>query len=84
MSEFPEALADMIRHQPPPAADAPGGRKKNYTEAPELYEEMGIVLFDPEDPDSLNLAPENVPATLHADTYAKRLVGAFNRRNPFY
>lgn len=54
------------------------------TDAPELYEEMGIVLFDPGDPGSLDLAPEGVPPALHATTYAQRLVDAFNRRNPFY
>jgi len=54
------------------------------TDAPELYEEMGILLFDPGDPESLDLAPAEVPNTLQADTYPKRLVDAFNRRNPFY
>lgn len=54
------------------------------TDAPELYEEMGIVLFDPGDPDSLDLAPTGVPKTLHAATYPARLVDGFNRRNPFY
>lgn len=54
------------------------------TDAPELYEEMSIVLFDPGDPDSLDLAPASVPEMLHAATYPQRLVDAFNRRNPFY
>jgi len=54
------------------------------TDAPELYEEMGILLFDPGDPESLDFAPTGVTISLHAATYARRLVDAFNRRNPFY
>jgi hypothetical protein len=54
------------------------------TDAPELYEEMGIVLFDPGNPKSLDLSPNDVPDSLHATTYPKRLVDVFNRRNPFY
>ena len=54
------------------------------TDAPELYEEMGIALFDPGDPGSLDLASADIPAALHAATYPARLVDAFNRRNPFY
>ena len=54
------------------------------TDAPELYEEMGIALFDPGDPGSLDLAAVDIPAALHAATYPARLVDAFNRRNPFY
>lgn len=54
------------------------------TDAPELYEEIGMLLFDPGDPDSLDLAPATIPESLHAATYPKRLVDAFNRRNPFY
>lgn len=54
------------------------------TDAPELYEELGMVLFDPGNPGSLELAPPGVPTELHAATYADRLVDAFNRRNPFF
>lgn len=54
------------------------------TDAPELYEEIGIVLFDPGNPESVDFAPAEVPTSLHATTYAARLVDAFNRRNPFY
>ncbi|NCA70426.1 MAG: hypothetical protein EOM91_10000 [Sphingobacteriia bacterium] len=54
------------------------------TDAPELYEVIGIMLLDPGEPDSLDLAPAGVPAELHAECYAQRLVDAFNRRNPFY
>jgi hypothetical protein len=54
------------------------------TDAPELYEEIGILLFDPGDPASLDLAPTGVPESLHAANYPYRLVDAFNRRNPFY
>lgn len=54
------------------------------TDAPELYEEIGIALLDPGDPGSLDLEPPGVPATLQAASYAERLVGTFNRRNPFY
>jgi hypothetical protein len=59
-------------------------KRRLPTDAPELYEEIGIVLFDPGDADSLDLAPEAVPPELHAVTYLERLVYAFNRRNPFY
>jgi hypothetical protein len=58
--------------------------RKLPTDAPELYEEMGILLFDPGDPDSLDLAPAGVPEFLHGASYLQRLVDAFNRRNPFY
>jgi hypothetical protein len=54
------------------------------TDAPELYEAIGILLFDPGDPHSLDLAPDGVPEALHAASYPRRLVDAFNRRNPFY
>lgn len=54
------------------------------SDAPELYEEIGIALFDPGDPESLDLAPQSVPTGLHATSYPQRLVDAFNRRNPFY
>ena len=58
--------------------------RKLPTDAPELYEEMGILLFEPGHPGSVDLAPEGVPDSLRADTYVERLAGAFNRRNPFY
>jgi hypothetical protein len=54
------------------------------TDAPELYEEIGIALFDPGDADSLQVAPPSLPPNLQAATYAQRLVDTFNRRNPFY
>jgi hypothetical protein len=54
------------------------------TDAPELYEEIGVVLFDPGGADSLDLAPASLPAELHAINYPQRLFDAFNRRNPFY
>jgi len=54
------------------------------TDAPELYEELGILLFDPGDADSLDLAPASVPPELHAITYPQRLIDSFDRRNPFY
>ena len=54
------------------------------TDAPELYEELGILLFDPGDADSLDLAPASVPPELHAITYPRRLIQSFNRRNPSY
>jgi hypothetical protein len=54
------------------------------TDAPELYEEIGVFRFDPGDAESLDLAPEAVPERLHAANYPERLLDAFNRRNPFY
>lgn len=54
------------------------------TDAPELYEEIGIALFDPGDADSLDLAPACLPTELHANNYPQRLLDSFNRRNPFY
>lgn len=59
-------------------------KRRLPTDAPELYEEIGILLLDPGDADSLDLAPQSVPPELHAATYPQRLVDAFNRRNPFY
>lgn len=59
-------------------------KRRLPTDAPELYEEIGIALLDPGDPDSLDLAPASVPPELHALTYPQRLVDTFNRRNPFY
>ncbi|MCG6939810.1 MAG: hypothetical protein LJE69_00970 [Thiohalocapsa sp.] len=54
------------------------------TDAPELYEEIGILLFGPGDPDPLDLTLGGVPDSLHAASYPHRLVDTFNRRNPFY
>ena len=54
------------------------------TDAPELYEEIGIALLDPGDPGSLDLEPPGIPASLQASSYPQRLVDTFNRRNPFY
>lgn len=59
-------------------------KRRLPTDAPELYQEIGIALFDPGDADSLDLAPQPVPPELHASTYPQRLLEAFNRRNPFY
>ena len=53
------------------------------TDAPELYEAMGIMMFNQGDPESLDMAPGEVAPSLHAATYARRLADAFNRRNPF-
>jgi hypothetical protein len=58
--------------------------RKLPTDAPELYEEMGILMFDPGEPDTMDLAPAGVPDHLQAASYVERLVNAFNRRNPFY
>jgi hypothetical protein len=58
--------------------------RKLPTDAPELYEEMGIITFDPGDPASLDLTPAGVPDSLQGVSYVQRLVDAFNRRNPFY
>ena len=59
-------------------------KRRLPTDAPELYEEIGILLFDPGDADSLDPAPACLPDELHAASYSRRLVDAFNRRNPFY
>ena len=59
-------------------------KRRLPTDAPELYEEIGIALFDPGDADSLDLAPQLVPPELRGVTYPQRLLEAFNRRNPFY
>jgi hypothetical protein len=53
-------------------------------ESPEIYETMGILLFDPGDPDSLDVAPLGVPERLQAQGYCERLVAAFHARNPFH
>ena len=53
-------------------------------EAPELYERMGIVLFNPGDPASLEIAPRDVPQRLQFTEYCEGIVKAFHGRNPFY
>jgi hypothetical protein len=53
-------------------------------QAPEIYEEMGILLLRPGDPASLDLAPAGVPANLQAASYVERMLERFKRRNPFY
>lgn len=53
-------------------------------EPPELYEAIGIMVMDPGDPESVDLAPRLVPEHLHAVTYCERLVEIFHRRNPFF
>lgn len=58
--------------------------RKRPDEAPEVYETMGILLLDPGDPSSLDLAPPAVPEALRAATYPQRLVESFRRRNPFF
>ena len=50
----------------------------------ELYERMGIVLLEPGDPDSVDLAPSGVPEHLHLANYCQEMVRSFNGRNPFY
>lgn len=63
--------------------DTVSGRRRPEEPA-ELYEVVGIALFDPGDPESVDLAPPAVPPELHAATYSRRLVEAFKARNPFY
>ncbi len=58
--------------------------RRRPDEPAELYEAMGILLFEPGDPTSVVWAPEGVPAELTAETYCERLVAAFHRRNPFF
>jgi hypothetical protein len=53
-------------------------------EAAEVYEAMGVVLFDPGDPETLDLAPAGLPEGLHGISYCERLVTAFHARNPFF
>lgn len=53
-------------------------------EVPELYETMGIMLFDPGRPDSLELAPKGIPEHLQAHGYCERLISIFHKRNPFF
>lgn len=53
-------------------------------EVPEIYETIGIALFNPGDPDSLETASRDIPENLHAANYCERLVRAFHARNPFY
>lgn len=63
--------------------EAISGRRRPEEPA-ELYEAIGLVLFEPGDCASIDLAPQGVPPGLHAATYAHRLVEAFKARNPFY
>jgi hypothetical protein len=53
-------------------------------EAPELYETMGIILIEPGQPDSVDLAPSAVPPELQGERYCERLFMQFQQRNPFY
>lgn len=53
-------------------------------DAPELYETMGIMLIEPGERDSIEIAPLEVPAHLRAEGYCDRLVQYFNARNPFF
>jgi len=53
-------------------------------DAPELYETAGILLIQPGDPDSVDLAPQGVPEELQAEGYCQRLVDTFRTRNPFF
>lgn len=53
-------------------------------DAPELYETAGVLLIQPGDPDSVDLAPHGVPEELQAEGYCQRLVDAFKARNPFF
>ncbi|MBI5536966.1 MAG: hypothetical protein HY898_29870 [Deltaproteobacteria bacterium] len=58
--------------------------RRRPEEAAEMYEVMGIVLFDPADPDSVVTVPKNVPSELQGEDYCERLVTSFKHRNPFY
>lgn len=49
----------------------------------ELYEAMGILLFEPGDPSSVDMRPAGVPDHLTAEAYCERLVDCFRQRNPF-
>ncbi len=53
-------------------------------EPAEVYETLGILLFDPGKPESLDLRPAGVPEALHAEDYCERLVRMLRVRNPFY
>jgi hypothetical protein len=53
-------------------------------EPPEIYEAMGILLFEPGSGVAVDLAPQGIPEDLMAATYCERLVKAFQRRNPFF
>jgi hypothetical protein len=53
-------------------------------EAPEVYEGIGVLLFQPGEPESVNLSPDGVPTDLQANSYCQRLVDSFRVRNPFY
>ena len=58
--------------------------RKRPEDAPELYETIGILVLDPGDVDSVDLAPADVPPEICAEGYCDRLLTFFNRRNPFY
>jgi len=58
--------------------------RRRPDESPELYEALGLVLLEPGDPGSVELAPAGVPEELHGASYCRRLVTAFRQRNPFY
>ena len=88
-SSLEEGIREIVATIPAPLPTASGSDRKNYTkklshEAPELYERMGIVLLEPGDPDSVDLAPAGVPEHLHLANYCQEMVRSFNGRNPFY
>jgi hypothetical protein len=58
--------------------------RRRPEEAAEVYEGIGVLLFDPGEPDSLDLSPAGLPENLWADTYCERLAEAFKIRNPFF
>jgi len=58
--------------------------RRRPDESPELYEALGIMVVDPGDPASVDLAPTAVPEGLWAATYCERLVDIFHHRNPFF
>jgi len=57
--------------------------RRRPEDAAELYEAMGIVLLEPGDPQSIDMAPREVPEQLRADGYCERLIRLLRRRNPF-
>ncbi|RMG88643.1 MAG: hypothetical protein D6708_11185 [Candidatus Dadabacteria bacterium] len=58
--------------------------RRRPEDAPELYEAVGVVLFDPGDPSSLDLSPEGLPPELQGGRYVAQMVERFRLRNPFY
>ncbi len=58
--------------------------RRRPEDAPELYEVVGVVLFDPGEPSSLDLFPEGVPTELQGGHYVRQMVERFRLRNPFY